>query len=219
VIRVINGCCDSVWLFRWMIAQSCRNCKVSHESQRWNVGIWEFPLQFRFDHDGNAASVEEIAQWSGVSAGSVVNCTCRVMIAFLALHDSAICWPSEDEKEESKEWVEVVSCFAWQDGYCMVNRTPVVLFQKPGYHGKAYFDQKSNYSLNLQVGFTLFLHVCLLIMTAHYPSKSLYNQLCDWALWKCTWFDCLLQFENVSEQPHSVQQKWMDVGQLSICTG
>jgi len=41
---VINGCCDSVWPFRWMIAQSHRNHKVSHESQCWNVGIWEFPL-------------------------------------------------------------------------------------------------------------------------------------------------------------------------------
>jgi len=29
-----------------MIAQSCRNCKVSHESQSQNVGIWEFPLQW-----------------------------------------------------------------------------------------------------------------------------------------------------------------------------
>jgi len=42
---VINGCCDLVQLFRWMIAQSHSNCKVSHESQSWNIGIWEFPLQ------------------------------------------------------------------------------------------------------------------------------------------------------------------------------
>jgi len=119
---------------------------------------------FRFGHDGNAASVEAIAQWSGVSAGSVVNCTRRVMIAFLALHDSAIRWPSEEEKEESKEWVEGVSCFAWRDGYCMADGTPVVLFQKPGYHGEAYFDRKCNYSLNLQVRSTLFFCMRLLIM-------------------------------------------------------
>jgi len=42
---VISGCCDFVWLFRWMITQSHRNHKVSHELQSWNVGIWEFPLQ------------------------------------------------------------------------------------------------------------------------------------------------------------------------------
>ena len=73
------------------------------------------------------------------------------MIAFLALHDSAIHWPSEEEKEEAKEWVESVSCHAWRDGFCMANGTPTNLFQKPGYHGEAYFDRKSNYSLNVQV--------------------------------------------------------------------
>ena len=97
---------------------------------------------FWFGHNGNAASVEAVAQWARVSAGTVVNCTRRVMIAFLALHDSAIHWPSEDEKEESKQWVEAVSCYAWRDGYCMVDGTPIVLFQKPGYHGEAYFDRK-----------------------------------------------------------------------------
>lgn len=106
---------------------------------------------FRFGHDGNAASVEAVAQWAGVSAGTVVNWTRRVMIAFLALHDSAVRWPSEEEKEEAKVWVESVSCAAWRDGYCMVDGTPAILFQKPGYHGEAYFDRKSNYSLNIQV--------------------------------------------------------------------
>jgi hypothetical protein len=117
---------------------------------------------FRFGHNGNAASVEAIAQWAGVSAGTVVNCTRRVMIAFLALHDSAIRWPSEDEKERSKQWVEAASCHAWRGGYCMVDGTLVVLFQKPGFHGEAYFDRKSNYSLNVQVRLTL-VYVHLLV--------------------------------------------------------
>src|SRR6202522_840850 len=118
---------------------------------------------FRFGHNGNAASVEAVAQWAGVSAGTVVNCTRRVMIAFLVLHDSTIRWPSEDEKENSKQWVEAVSCYAWRDGYCMVDGTPIVLFQKPGFHGEAYFDRKSNYSLNLQVRLTTLFHVYLLL--------------------------------------------------------
>lgn len=71
-----------------------------------------------------------------------------------------------------------------QDGYCMVDGTPIVLFQKPGYHGKAYFDRKSNYSLNLQVRFTLFhVHVSATILTACYPAKSPHNWLCNQALW------------------------------------
>lgn len=139
---------------------------------------------YRFGHDGNASSVEAVAQWAGVSVGTVVNCTRRVMIAFLALHDSAIRWPTEDEKEKSKQWVETVSCYAWRDGYCMVDGTPIVLFQKPGYHGEAYFDRKSNYSLNLQVRLTIFyVGVSANIWSACYPAKPPHNRLRNWALW------------------------------------
>jgi hypothetical protein len=49
---------------------------------------------YRFGHFGNSASVESIAQWAGCSAGMVVNATRRVMVAFLALHDEVILWPS-----------------------------------------------------------------------------------------------------------------------------
>jgi hypothetical protein len=106
---------------------------------------------FRLGHDGNAASVIAVAQWAGVSSGAVVKCTRRVMVAFLALHDRVICWPTEEDKEQAKDWVESVSCAEWRDGFCMVDGTLVPLSQKPGHHGEAYFDRKSNYSLNVQV--------------------------------------------------------------------
>ena len=106
---------------------------------------------FRFGHHGNAASVEAIAQWAGVSVGMVINATRRVMIAFLALHDTVIRWPSAQEKEEAKEWVEAATCAAWRNGWVFVDGTLVPLAEKPGYHGEAYFDRKSNYSLNVQV--------------------------------------------------------------------
>lgn len=106
---------------------------------------------FRFGHDGNAASVESIAQWAGVSVGLVVKSTQRVIIAFLSLHDLVIRWPTEVEKDEAKEWVEEASCPEWAGGFCMVDGTLVPLFEKPGHHGEVYFDRKSNYSLNVQV--------------------------------------------------------------------
>jgi hypothetical protein len=106
---------------------------------------------FRFGHYGNAASVEAIGQWAGISAGMVVNATRRVMTAFLTLHDTVIRWPSVREKEEAKEWVEAASCVAWRNGCIFVDGTLVPLAEKPGYHGEAYFDRKSNYSLNVQV--------------------------------------------------------------------
>ena len=106
---------------------------------------------FRLGHDGNAASVAAVAQWAGVSSGAVVKCTRRVMVSFLALHDAVIHWPTEEQKEGAKAWVESVSCAEWRNGYCMVDGTLVPLSQKPGHHGEAYFDRKSNYSLNVQV--------------------------------------------------------------------
>ncbi|KAJ3871440.1 hypothetical protein F5051DRAFT_340885 [Lentinula edodes] len=106
---------------------------------------------FRFGHFGNGASVESIAQWAGMSAGTVVNATRRVMVAFLALHDDVIHWPTARMKEEAKEWVEAATCAAWRNGWIFVDGTLIPLAEKPAYHGEAYFDRKSNYSLNVQV--------------------------------------------------------------------
>jgi hypothetical protein len=111
-------------------------------------------MLFHFGHHRNAASVESIAQWAGISARTVINATQRVMTAFLALHDAVIRWPSAREKEDAKEWVEAATCVAWRNGCVFVDGTLVPLADKPGYHGEAYFDRKSNYSLNVQVSFS-----------------------------------------------------------------
>lgn len=119
--------------------------------------------------------MESVAQWAGVSAGMVVKSTRHVMIAVLSLHDTVIHWPTDNEKKEAKSWVKDVSCAAWRDGFCMVDGTLIPLFEKPGHHGKAYFDQKSNYLLNVQVCL-LFRVIKLLYkqLIAHHPSKPLY---------------------------------------------
>ncbi|KAG2046465.1 hypothetical protein BDR06DRAFT_899196, partial [Suillus hirtellus] len=44
-------------------------------------------------HYGNTITLEDVAQWAGVSVGSVVNCTNCVMIAVLDAHDQFICFP------------------------------------------------------------------------------------------------------------------------------
>ncbi|KAF8156700.1 hypothetical protein B0H34DRAFT_623992, partial [Crassisporium funariophilum] len=106
---------------------------------------------FRFGHFGNSASVESVAQWAGCLAGMAVNATRRIMRAFLSMHDDVIHYPSAVDKEAAKEWVEAASCAAWRDGFIFVDGTLVPLADKPGFHGKAYFDRKSNYSLNVQV--------------------------------------------------------------------
>ncbi|KAG2054139.1 hypothetical protein BDR06DRAFT_1051076, partial [Suillus hirtellus] len=50
----------------------------------------------RVGHYGNASSPEDISQWAGVSVGSVINCTNRVMVALLAEHDNFISFPTLD---------------------------------------------------------------------------------------------------------------------------
>ncbi|KAJ7799036.1 hypothetical protein B0H13DRAFT_2391333 [Mycena leptocephala] len=112
--------------------------------EQTNVSIHLAITLFRFGHDGNAASVESIAQWAGISAGLVAKSTQRVIVVFLALHDEVICWPTEAEKEEAKAWVAAASCEDWAGGFCMVDSTLVPLFEKPGHHGEVYFDRKSN---------------------------------------------------------------------------
>ena len=106
---------------------------------------------YRFGHFGNAASVKAVAQFAGCSEGAVIKSTRRVMIAFAALHDQAIRWPSPEEKQEASDWVESVSCCAWCPGFCMVDGTLIPLSSKPGHYGEQFFDRKQNYLLSLTV--------------------------------------------------------------------
>ena len=119
----------------------------------------QLPLQYqvaialyRFGHEGNGVSCEAVAQWAGVSVGTVVNVTSRVIEATLSKQSDIIRWASVAEKEEAKSWIEEVSgCQTWRNGYCMVDGTLIPLFSKPSFYGEAYFDRKSNYSLNVQL--------------------------------------------------------------------
>jgi hypothetical protein len=64
-------------------------------------------------------------------SGAVVKCTRRVIVAFLVLHDVAVHWQMDEDKERAKEWVESVSSAEWRDGFCMVDGTLIPLSQKP----------------------------------------------------------------------------------------
>lgn len=108
---------------------------------------------FRLGHYGNTASFHRLSHWSGYSTGTVRLATRRVKTAILRkdFRDEAVRFPTEQEKEEAKEWVETHSCRAWRDGWCMVDGTLVPLYDRPYWYGESYFDRKCNYSLNIQV--------------------------------------------------------------------
>lgn len=79
--------------------------------------------------------------------------------------DGAVRYPTAEEKEEAKQWVEDHSCKAWRGGWCMVDGTLVPLADKPTWFGESYFDCKCCYSLNVQVSYLLtFLTILLTLL-------------------------------------------------------
>ncbi|KIJ09092.1 hypothetical protein PAXINDRAFT_43034, partial [Paxillus involutus ATCC 200175] len=107
---------------------------------------------YRFGHYGNAAGHSSVACWAGLGHGTVSLMTRRVMTAILRPHfmSSAVRFPTAEEKEAAKSWVEARSCKAWRDGWCFVDGTLVPLYDRPHWYGESYFDRKCNYSLNIQ---------------------------------------------------------------------
>ncbi|KIJ10157.1 hypothetical protein PAXINDRAFT_86482 [Paxillus involutus ATCC 200175] len=103
-------------------------------------------------HYGNAISPEYVAQWAGVSTGSVYNCTNRVMVAILDQHNTFIQFPGLDSEDvaRARVYTQNRSCPEWRNGILTADRSAFPIFAKPTMHGETFFDRKSNYSLNCQ---------------------------------------------------------------------
>jgi hypothetical protein len=82
-----------------------------------------------FGHNGNAASLQDVANWAGVGKVTVTLCTRRVMTAILRqdFMAEAVHFLTEREKEEAKAWVHTHSCWAWRHGWCFVDGTLIPL--------------------------------------------------------------------------------------------
>ncbi|KAJ7101260.1 hypothetical protein B0H15DRAFT_769697 [Mycena belliarum] len=108
---------------------------------------------YRFGHDGNAASMQAVANWAGLGKGTIHLITRRIMTAVLRpdFMQQAVHLPTDEEKERAKCWVHKHSCKAWRNGWCFVDGTLIPLDQRPTWYGESYFDRKCNYSLNFQV--------------------------------------------------------------------
>ena len=110
-----------------------------------------------FGHDGNAASQASVGQWAGAGKGLPALHTKRVMTALLrhSFMSEAVRLPTPEEKSKAKDWVEAHSCRAWRHGWIFVDGTLIPLFDRPHWYRESYFDQKCNYSLNVQVCYHL----------------------------------------------------------------
>lgn len=105
----------------------------------------------RAGHYGNGASIAEIAEWAGVSTGTVVNVTWRVQIAFMYYHDEQVRWPNAQEKRAAKEFTVARTCNEWNGAFLAVDGTAIKLFQKPALFGESWYNKDSIYAMSLQV--------------------------------------------------------------------
>ncbi|OAX30752.1 hypothetical protein K503DRAFT_788258, partial [Rhizopogon vinicolor AM-OR11-026] len=103
-------------------------------------------------HYGNAISPENVGQWAGISVGSVINCTNRVMVALLDQHDTFISFPTADSEdaELARRYSEFKTCPEWRNGILALDSTAIDLYTKPGLFGEAFYDRKSQYSISCQ---------------------------------------------------------------------
>lgn len=118
---------------------------------------------YRFGHDGNASGLQSVANWAGIGKGTVSLVTHRVMTAILrpSFINTAVRWPTEDEKEDAKAYIEKHSCHAWRDGWCFVDGTLIPLADAPSWYSRSYYDRKNQYSLNFQASFSFFVVVVM----------------------------------------------------------
>ncbi|EMD30820.1 hypothetical protein CERSUDRAFT_40060, partial [Gelatoporia subvermispora B] len=125
-------------------------------------------------HYGNAASVACIADWAGVSTGTVTNLCYRVAIALLDHHDTSITWPTPAQCADAKAYaVQRSECETWAGGYLAVDGTAIKLYQKPGLFGESWYNKDSVYAIALQVRITY--QVVILVDTLEIVNYSVGN--------------------------------------------
>jgi hypothetical protein len=177
----------------------------------------------RVGHYGNASTPEDVAQWAGVCAGTVINATYRCLVAFLALHDEAVMMPPREEKERAKEYVEQVTCPEWRNGFLLADGTKFPLFQKPGLHGEAFFDKNKNYSIDCQVCVRFIRpwrrNTHLHSLDHQLASKSLNRRLFLGSHWQCARRVGLPKHPDLQEPQQYIRTWRMVVGRLRICAG
>ncbi|KAK5820658.1 hypothetical protein F5H01DRAFT_167742 [Linnemannia elongata] len=115
------------------------NFRQTHPS--WQLAV---ALQ-RLGHYGSRAAVQIIASDMGISVGSVVEFTNRVIEALNSIANEWLLWPEKEEREDHGRAMRkegFPGCVGFIDG------TTLPLFNKPGYEGPSYFDRKKSQCSN-----------------------------------------------------------------------
>lgn len=103
----------------------------------------------RLGCDGNGVSVGRCGMNSGFSVGSVCKFSERVFRAILSLQSDVIFWPDFEERRIISDWFD--DKFGLPGVCGILDGTPAVLYQRPGYQGEIYWTRKSHYAINVQL--------------------------------------------------------------------
>lgn len=100
---------------------------------------------FRFGTYGNAASIQQVASKFGISEGSVVNFTNRVIEFLCSLMRDWVCWPDAEERRKLGTDSELKGCLGYVDG------TDIPLAEAPSENKEVYWSRKKKYCLQAQI--------------------------------------------------------------------
>ncbi|PLW14509.1 hypothetical protein PCASD_19540 [Puccinia coronata f. sp. avenae] len=102
----------------------------------------------RLGSNGNGAWVGIFLRNLNVGQGTVVKVTCCVLKAILLLGRRYVSWPDAARRAEISK---VMSDEGFPGCVGFVDGTTIPLFQRPGFDGEVFYDQKRCYSINAQI--------------------------------------------------------------------
>lgn len=138
------------------------------------------------------------------------------MIAIASLHDKGIRWSNEEEKKETKQVKERVSCKTRGNSYVMADGSLIILFEKPHLFGKTYYHWKLHYSLNVQIIYLPSKRIVDYVVehkgSCHDSTKfidlktmqmvnELFKAVGDGEMLKFCWYDSAKMLENYTYGP------------------
>ncbi|KZT64953.1 hypothetical protein DAEQUDRAFT_717342 [Daedalea quercina L-15889] len=108
---------------------------------------------------GTGAAVDEIADWAGVSVGSIYNCARRCMVALAGLHSVAFNSREEEQIQGAKRCAaEKAGTTAWEGGIYATDGSPIKLSGKPGFYGIDFYGKDKIYAIQLTVSSSTFFN-------------------------------------------------------------
>jgi len=94
----------------------------------------------RIGSEGAEGNSKKLANFFGISPGTVRNITKRVTKAILSLKEEVIIWPKSSHREAMKTEIKIL--YGFQNCIGIIDGTIVILYKRPSYYGDSYWCRK-----------------------------------------------------------------------------